>query len=243
MEVQLSTTGFLAKVRDHKALRDQVRFYAPLRGSLRFSKCIGSPVFTRGSSSSAVWADGASHSVPANTPRFEWDGQGRQLGIAMTAGENLTFPPANALHDGNTLCWIQDGEYRSTPSAPNIFNSSGALQFEANKHYCEIIKFKKLLHASEEAIVKALLSELIFAASVVQPLTEQYGTIAVAPGAEQVTVSHSMLSASILWAGTPNWPTKIWLPSGGKSSSGVTVQFSVPAPASGGSLDWGGVLI
>lgn len=249
MDVQISTTGFLAKVRDHKALRDQVRFYAPLRSSLRFCKSIGPAIFVRAGTSSATWADGAPHTVEANQPRFEWDDQGRPLGIGLVLGESLMFSPANALHDGNTLCWIQEGEYKSTTSAQNPFDSSGTLLlFQPNAHYCEIIKFKKVLNASEEATVKALLADLIIATSVIGepptvPVVEQFGTITISAGALQVTVSHTLLSASLLWAGTPNWPTKMWIAAGGKSSTGVTVQFSVPAPAGGGSLDWGGVLI
>lgn len=242
MEVQLTVSGFLAKVRDHKTLRDQVRFYAPLRASLRFAKCIGAAVFTRAGASTAVWADGAAHAVAANQPRFEWSGS-RPLGIAMGADETLSFPAANALDDPNTLCWIQDSQYRSTLTHGNIFNAAGQLQFAAGSHYCEIVKWKKVLTAAEDAIVKALMAHLLLAPVAVgdpPPPSgqEQFGTVAIGAGAEQATVAHALSISAIVFSATPNWPTRIWIV--GKSGSGVTVGFSVPAPAGGGTLDWGG---
>ena len=42
---------------------------------------------------------------------------------------------------------------------------------------------------------------------------------------------------SLVWSGTPSWATDLEIAE--KTSTDVTIHFTVPAPAGGGTLDWG----
>lgn len=140
-------------------LRKYAYFYAPLEGDLVFYG-YGDVTFTRAAAAGATWRDGASHSVAANEPRFDWSGS-TYLGIGLiNATEVLDYSADNALHDSNTLCWIEEGVYKSTKRGDtNIFNSSGTFIGTTGKHYNNIVKFNKQLTTQEDIEVETALTQ------------------------------------------------------------------------------------
>jgi hypothetical protein len=139
-------------------LRKYCYFYAPLLWELDFYG-FGDVTFTRASGSTATWRDGASHTVAANVPRFEYSGDTVQ-GLAMnTASEALNYSSVNALHDSNTLAWCEDGVYKSTKRGDaNPFNSSGTWVGNSGIHITHITKFNKVLTAAEDVEVEVALT-------------------------------------------------------------------------------------
>lgn len=137
-------------------LRKYVYFYAPLEHELTFYG-YKSVTFTRAGASTATWRDGASHTVAANEPRFEYSGE-TVSGFAFTTGEALTYDTDNSLDDSNTICWLFDGVYKSTARGDtNPFNASGSWT-GGNGHIMHIVKFNKVLTAAEDNEVEVAIS-------------------------------------------------------------------------------------
>ena len=141
-----------------KPLRNSVVFYAPLESNLYFMG-IEPCTFTRSGTSTATWHDGGSHNVATNEPRFEWQSD-LPRGLLLTSSaptESLQFNAANSLHDANTIFWIQEGVVKKTTADTNPFNSSGVWTGASGSHLRRILKFNKVLSASELAYIEALL--------------------------------------------------------------------------------------
>jgi hypothetical protein len=140
----------------HYSLRKDAVFYCPCEHELTFFGD-GSVTFTRAAASTATWNDGATHTVAANKPRFEYSG-GSPLGLAINTGtEVLTFSTLNLLSDSSTLCWVQDGVFKSTPTNTNPFNGSGVYTGSSGVHVKQFVKFKRVLTINEIAAVQAIL--------------------------------------------------------------------------------------
>ena len=142
----------------HSLFKDVI-FYAELTHSLDFMG-IGTATFVRGSGSTATWRDGASHSVAANVPRFEYSGD-TAIGMKITtATETLTFPTANNLSDSGTLFWKQDGVVKRTPTDTNPINGSGVWTGGTNVNISCLLKFhsSRTLTAAEINVVTAILN-------------------------------------------------------------------------------------
>ncbi len=138
-------------------LRKNCYFYASLEHELTFYG-YGGVTFTRAGSTVATWRDGASHTVAANQPRFEYNAE-TPVGMAIASSETLTFDPTNNLHDSNTICWIQDEVYKSTKRGDsNPFNSSGVWIGSTGVNIKRLVKFNKVLSTAEDNMVAAVLS-------------------------------------------------------------------------------------
>lgn len=153
---QIFTASLLNRIT--QPLRASVIFYAPLEVSLGFMG-IEPCTFTRAGTSTATWRDGASHTVAVDEPRFEWSA-GLPVGMLLTASaptESLQFASANALHDSNTLFWIQEGVVKKTPTDTNPINSSGVWIGASGSHIRRMLKFDKILTAAELVYVEGLM--------------------------------------------------------------------------------------
>lgn len=138
-------------------LRKDAYVYLPLEHDL-LGLCFGAVGFTRSSTSTAIWRDGAAHSVAVDEPRFEYSGD-TVLGLKLSTGETLNVSTQNTLDDSNTLCWIQDGVYKSTKRGDsNIFNSSGTCTITSGAHIMHVTKFNKILTAAEDSEVEIALT-------------------------------------------------------------------------------------
>jgi hypothetical protein len=134
-------------------LRKDAYFYAPLEYELDFYG-YGEVTFVRGSTSTATYADGVSHAVAAHEPRFEYSGS-TVLGLAINTGtETLTFATTNLLSDSNTICWLENGVFKSTPTNTNPFNGSGVWTGVNGSHITHIVKFNRVLTTSEKSEVE-----------------------------------------------------------------------------------------
>ena len=156
IQTQIFTDSLLNRIT--KPLRDSVIFYAPLEVSLDFMG-IDPCTFARAGTSTAVWRDAASHTVAVNEPRFEWSA-GLPLGMLLTSAtptESLTYATANNLSDANTLFWIQEGVVKKTTADTNPFNGSGVWTGASGSHIRRILKFNKVLSASELAYISELI--------------------------------------------------------------------------------------
>ena len=139
-------------------IRNDAYFYAELYHDLDFFGYGAAAGFTRGSVVGATWRDGATHNVGSNDPRFEYSGD-TPLGMLINKSiETLSFSTQNALHDSNTLCWIEDGVFKSTPTNTNIFNSGGVYTGNNNVHISQIVKFNRVLTANEILAVQSALT-------------------------------------------------------------------------------------
>lgn len=138
-------------------LRKNVYFYAPLEYDLVFHG-YGACTYTRtGTTSTAIWRDGASHAVDTNKPRFEYSGD-NTIGIAInTATETLAFDTQNLLSNSNTLIWLENNVLKSTPTNTNIFTGS-TYSGSTGVHLKHLIKFSRVLSASEISYVGGLLT-------------------------------------------------------------------------------------
>lgn len=139
----------------------KIKFYAPLRESLDLWG-VGSATFTRASSQSALWADGAFHTVGNNTPRFEYVNnvqRGLHLDITTAPGlaEALSFSSLNNLHDGNTLFWVEEGTVKKAPGDTTPFSSAGAWSGASGVHIKNVLKFDSLLSDAEATVVNSIL--------------------------------------------------------------------------------------
>lgn len=154
--MQILTNSKLNKL--NYTLRKSVYFYSPLEHDLS-SFCYGSPSFTRSGATVATWRDGGSHTVIANSPRFEYSGE-TVLGMAInTSSETLTFDTDNALSDGNDICWLEDNVYKSTYNGDsNPFNGSGEYAGTSGVHVSHFVKFNKSLTAAENSQVEEALT-------------------------------------------------------------------------------------
>lgn len=142
----------------HSLFKD-VRFYAELTHNLSFMG-IGTATFTRASTSTATWRDGAAHAVAVNEPRFEYSGD-TAIGLRITtATETLTFPTANGLNGSGTMFWKEDGVVKRTPTDTNPFNSSGTWIGSTNVNISHILQFdaSRTLTATEINVVVAILN-------------------------------------------------------------------------------------
>jgi len=129
-------------------LRKDAYFYAALEYELDFYG-YGDVTFTRNSTSTATYADGVSHSVAINEPRFEYSGS-TVMGLAInTATETLTFSTSNSLSDSNTICWRENGTFKSTTTNTNPFNGSGVYIGTSGTHLTQVIKFNRVLTNAE----------------------------------------------------------------------------------------------
>ena len=139
-------------------LRKSVYFYAPLEHDFIFFG-YGDVTFARASASTATWRDGASHTVAAGEGRFEYDGEDI-LGLAINTGtETLTYSTQNSLNDSNTICWIQDGVYKSTKNGDtNPFDGSGVWTGTSGVNIKHIVKFNKVISSAENNMVAAALA-------------------------------------------------------------------------------------
>lgn len=134
-------------------LRKDVITYLPLEHDL-LGLCFGAVGFTRASTSTATWRDGGSHAVAVDEPRFEYSGD-TVLGIKLSTGETLNVSTQNALHDSNTLAWVQDGVYKSTKRGDtNIFNSSGTCTITSGAHISQLVKFNRQITTAEDSEVE-----------------------------------------------------------------------------------------
>lgn len=142
----------------HYTVRKYAYFYAPLEHDLTFFG-YGSSTFTRASTSTATWRDGASHSIAVDQPRFEYSGD-NVTGLKLSvASETLTFASANNLSDSNTLCYLLEGVYKSTLRGDtNIFNGSGTVTGLSNQHLMHVVKFNKVLTLAEDQLVETALT-------------------------------------------------------------------------------------
>jgi hypothetical protein len=166
------------------AIRRKLRFYAPLIESLDFMgaerRDADLAIFTRGSTSSAIWRDGASHSIGQNVPRFEYDPSTQlALGVKLSSGEALSFPPANGLHNGDTLIWFEENTPMSTPTNANPFNSSGTWAGTLDihiKHVAKAVSGMTLSAAEINQIQEAMhdIAQDIPLPVVTPPLTGQF---------------------------------------------------------------------
>jgi hypothetical protein len=139
-------------------LRKDAYFYAPLEHELEFYG-YGDVTFARNSTTTATWRDGASHSIAVNEPRFEYDGDDVEGLLITTSTETLTYSTANALSNSNSLCWLQEGVYKSTVRGDtNIFNGSGVLTGLTSTHIMHIVKFNKVLSGAEDIEVETALT-------------------------------------------------------------------------------------
>jgi hypothetical protein len=153
----LYSVGKLSRL-PHSLFKD-VTFYAELTHSLDFMG-VGSATFTRASTSTATWRDGAAHAVAANQPRFEYSGEvPRGLLFSTVAGEALNFPTTNNLSDAGILFYVLDGVVKKAPSDTNPINGSGNLS-GVGVHYRDLLKFRtgRVLSAQEIAAVTAILA-------------------------------------------------------------------------------------
>jgi hypothetical protein len=129
-------------------LRKYAYFYAPLEHELDFYG-YGDVTFTRAGSTTSTYRDGATHTVEANEPRFEYSGE-TVSGLALnTASETLNFSTSNSLNDSNTICWLENGVFKTTPTNTNPFNGSGNWTGTSGTHITQIVKFNKILTDSE----------------------------------------------------------------------------------------------
>ena len=140
------------------SLRKDVRFYAPLTDSLDFMG-IDPVVFTRASQSTAVRRDGLVHSVGPNVPRFQYNGE-TAFGMAITAGEELTFSTQNGLHDTNTLIWFEDRVPKSTATNANPFASDGMWHGVLNFHISHVLKASRILSSNEIQNIQIALGDV-----------------------------------------------------------------------------------
>jgi len=231
----VNTQVYIASVlnRFPQSIRDKVVFFAPLWDSLDYSG-IEPAAFTRASVSEAVWRDGAAHLVSANQPRFEYE-DGLPLGVLLTTGESLSFNFANLLDDVNSLFWIEDGALTWAPTAGNIFDGAGALQYTTGTHYRDIVKFSEILSAAEMAKV-----ELIIAGFTVQGPGAGIGTAfardAIAAGENIHTITHNLNNLATVITCVPDWPTRVFVSS--KTENTATVIFT-GTPISAQELHWG----
>lgn len=133
----------------HYSKRKDVIFYAPLKHEFTFFG-IGTYSFVRASSIGATWRDGASHTVSENYGRFEYNGE-VPLGLYLdTSIETLGFDPQNPLNDSNTLCWVQDGVYKSTKRGDTNFFNASSIATGITAHIAEVVKFNKVISTSED---------------------------------------------------------------------------------------------
>jgi len=135
-------------------LRKDVYFYAPLEHELTFYG-YGEVTFTRASTGTATWRDGAGHTVSINSGRFEYSGDDA-LGLAInTSTETLAFTTSNNLGDSNTLCWLRDGVFKSTPTTANPFTGS-TYTGTSGVHITQFVKFNRVLTVNEIAAVEGV---------------------------------------------------------------------------------------
>lgn len=131
-------------------LRKYVYVYLPFKYELD-GLCYGEVTFARASTSTATYLDGASHTVAVNEPRFQYTGS-TVSGLAInTATETLTVPTSNSIHDSNSLCWRENGVYKSTVRGnTNPFNSSGVWVGNSGIHITEVVKYNKVITSAED---------------------------------------------------------------------------------------------
>jgi hypothetical protein len=140
-----------------KAIRKKIYFYAPLEHETTFYG-YGDVTFARVGTTVATWRDGATHTVEENKPRFEYSGED-PLGMAInTSVETLTFDPSNALNDGNTVIWLEDGVFKSTPTNTNPFNASGVWVGTSDIHISHVVKANTVLNSSEISAIQGLIT-------------------------------------------------------------------------------------
>lgn len=137
--------------------RKKIKFYAPLEHELTLFG-YGEATFTRASTSTATWRDGASHTIAANKPRFEYSGDNPQ-GMAINTGtETLSFDVRNDLSGlTNTVIWVQNGVFKSTPTDSSIINTSGSYIGSSGVHISHLIGADQVLTAAEIAEIATLL--------------------------------------------------------------------------------------
>ena len=134
-------------------VRRKLRFYAPLTESLDFMG-VDPVTFTRASASSAMWRDGASHTIGQHVPRFEYDAVTQfPLGLLIGITESLVFNPANYLHNADTLIWFEEATPKSTPTNVNPFDATGAWTGNRNIHIKHIVKAIAGMTLSESEIM------------------------------------------------------------------------------------------
>lgn len=142
------------------SLFKDVTFYADLLHNLDHTG-VGDPVFTRASTSTAVWRDGASHSVAVNEGRFSYNGDTARGLLLNTTTEALTFSTANNLSDSNPLYWFESGTLKHTtsPSASsNPFGGGGSWTSATNIYIKHILKFGRTLTAAEDTLVQSIMT-------------------------------------------------------------------------------------
>lgn len=138
-------------------LRKDAYFYAQLENELTFYG-YGTVTFARGSTSTATWRDGVAHAIASDKPRFEYS-EDDPLGIAInTATEALSYDNENNLGNSNTLIWLRDGIFKSTPSTANPFSTLSIYTGTSGVHISHIIKFNRVLTAFEIAEIQNALT-------------------------------------------------------------------------------------
>ena len=138
-------------------LRKDAYVYLPLEHDLA-GLCYGAVTFVRATTSTATWRDGASHAIVANKGRFEYSTD-TPLGLALnTATETLSLDPENLLGDSNTLCWLRDNVFKSTPSTANPFSTMSVYTGTSGVHISHVTKFNRVLTTAEIAEVEVALT-------------------------------------------------------------------------------------
>jgi len=135
-------------------------FYMPLTHDLIHSG-IGDAIFIRNYATTAVWRDGNAHAITTNQPRFSYSGANpRGILFGTSAAESLQLNTANALHDSDPICWIENGVFKYTPSSVNIFNSDGKLNLIGPVYIRDILKLKlgRNLTSTEVTILSSTLT-------------------------------------------------------------------------------------
>lgn len=120
---------------------------------------VGEATLARATAQNATWRDGATHSVAANKPRFEYSGS-TALGLLINSAvsETLTIPVANNLHNANTLFWKENNVTFYTTVTTNPFDNTGLWTGTDNIHISHVLKFNRVLTAVEIDIVLSIMN-------------------------------------------------------------------------------------
>lgn len=156
IQTQLFTVAPISKLR--LVLQRDIRLYAPFFDNLDYMG-IEAVTYAGTGNRNATWRDGGVRVIATGNPRFEYTGEtqrGLLIKKSSTELELITFNPANNIHDANYLYWVQEGVLKRAPSDTMPFNSSGVWIGTDNVHVNRFLKFNRVLTASEDSQVKAL---------------------------------------------------------------------------------------
>ena len=148
------------------ALRREISFYAPLLDSLDLMG-IDAVTYTR-AGTLAVTHRGGARTIPANCPPFEYSGE-TPLGLLIGATATLQFNAVNDLDNANTLMWMQEGTWKSTPTDANPIAGSGAWTGSTGVHVKHLTKAKRQLSNGEINLIQLGLTDIVQAIPEVPP--------------------------------------------------------------------------